>query len=80
MLVDITHRQHIARIISSLRPVRPRVPFYRLAAHRVPTLWGLYRGLLRASPNSNVRHPNARFFYLLSSPIPGARTHTSTLP
>ncbi|KAI9430536.1 hypothetical protein H4582DRAFT_2086751 [Lactarius indigo] len=60
--VGITHRQHIARIVSSLRQVRPRVPFYRLAAHRVPTLWVLYRGLLRASPNSNVRaHIQALF-------------------
>jgi len=53
--VDITHRQRIAGIVSNLRPVRLRVPFYRLAAHRVPTLWVLYRGLLRTSPNSNVR-------------------------
>ncbi|KAH9057484.1 hypothetical protein EDB87DRAFT_1565130 [Lactarius vividus] len=49
------HRQRIARIVSSLRPLRPRVPFYRLPAHTVPTLWSLYRGLLRTSPNSNVR-------------------------
>jgi hypothetical protein len=49
------HRQNIARIVSSLRPVRPHTPFYRLAAHRVPTLWVLYRGLLRASPSPIVR-------------------------
>ncbi|KAH8984458.1 hypothetical protein EDB92DRAFT_1488513 [Lactarius akahatsu] len=51
----MSHRQRIASIVSSLRPLRPRVPFYRLPAHSVPTLWFLYRGLLRASPNSNVR-------------------------
>ncbi|KAH9171282.1 hypothetical protein EDB89DRAFT_1852620 [Lactarius sanguifluus] len=50
-----SHRQRIASVVSSLRPVRPRVPFYRLSAHSVPTLWVLYRGLLRASPNSNIR-------------------------
>jgi hypothetical protein len=50
----IQHRQNIARIVSSLRPVRPHTPFYRLAAHRVPTLWTLYRGLLRTSPSPIV--------------------------
>src|SRR6266702_2262711 len=60
-LAGITHRQGVACIVSSRRPVRPHIPFYRLAAHRVPILWVLYRGLLRAAPNSNVRHPHARF-------------------
>jgi hypothetical protein len=78
MLADIPHRQHIARIVSSLRPVRPRIPFYRLAAHRVPTLWGLYRGLLRASPNSNVRHPNARFSFSFPHPSQ-VRAHIQSL-
>jgi hypothetical protein len=50
----IQHRQNIARIVSGLRPVRPHIPFYRLGAHRVPTLWTLYRGLLRASPSPIV--------------------------
>ncbi|KAI9448814.1 hypothetical protein BJY52DRAFT_1310440 [Lactarius psammicola] len=71
-MADITHRQRIARIVSGLRPVRPHTPFYRLAAHRVPTLWVLYRGLLRASPNSNVRaHIQALFrkYRHLTSPV-----------
>ena len=59
----IQHRQNIARIVSSLRPVRPHTPFYRLAAHRVPTLWALYRGLLRASPSPIVRsNADSRLF------------------
>ena len=32
-------------------PFRFRVPFYRLASHRIPVLWHLYRALLRASPD-----------------------------
>jgi hypothetical protein len=77
-LVNITHRQRIARIVSGLRSVRPRVPFYRLAAHRVPTLWVLYRGLLRASPNSNVRR--AYIPSSLSFPHPSqVRAHIQAL-
>ncbi|VDC01355.1 unnamed protein product [Peniophora sp. CBMAI 1063] len=34
---------------------RPAIPFYKLRAHRVPTLWTLYRGLLRFAPNDLVR-------------------------
>ena len=45
-------------LLSRLCPVRPHTPFYRLAAHRVPTLWVLYRGLLRASPSPTVRLPH----------------------
>jgi hypothetical protein len=59
---SLAHRARLARLISPLRRVRPRVPFYALAAHRVPTLWCLYRGLLRAAPGENVR----RLFSLLS--------------
>lgn len=62
------HRQNIARIVSSLRAVRPHTPFYRLAAHRVPTLWSLYRGLLRASPTPIVRRGDSRHLLLFSSP------------
>ena len=54
---SLAHRTRIASIISPLKRVRPRVPFYDLAAHRIPTLWSLYRGLLREVPGTNVRQP-----------------------
>lgn len=50
-----THRVRIASVISPLKRVRPRAPFYELSAHRVPTLWSLYRGLLRHAPGENIR-------------------------
>lgn len=46
-------RADLAKLISPLRRVRPRLPFFQLAVHRVPTLWGLYRSLLRELPNEN---------------------------
>jgi hypothetical protein len=55
VMAQSTHRQNVARTVSSLRLVRPHTPFYRLAAHRVPTLWVLYKGLLRSSPSPIVR-------------------------
>ncbi|KAI0299689.1 hypothetical protein B0F90DRAFT_1574016, partial [Multifurca ochricompacta] len=67
-----SHRQNIARIVSSLRPVRPHTPFYHLAAHRLPTLWVLYRGLLRAAPSSIVRSHVRELFRIyrhLTSPF-----------
>lgn len=48
------HRARIASVISPLKRVRPRVPFYKLSAHRIPTLWSLYRGLLRHAPGENI--------------------------
>lgn len=48
------HRVRIASVISPLKRVRPRAPFYELSAHRVPTLWSLYRGLLGHAPGENV--------------------------
>lgn len=54
-------RASVAQVLSGLRKTSPRVPFWALAAHRVPTLWTLYRGLLRAAPGENAG---------TSSPIP----------
>jgi hypothetical protein len=51
---SLAHRQLIARLLTPLKRVKPRVPFYQLYAHRLPTLWTLYRGLLRFAPDDNV--------------------------
>ncbi|TFK59820.1 hypothetical protein BDN72DRAFT_780216 [Pluteus cervinus] len=48
-------RQNLAQLISPMRRIRPRVPFWELRAHRVPTLWSLYRGLLREAPTEQIR-------------------------
>ncbi|CAE6466538.1 unnamed protein product [Rhizoctonia solani] len=50
---SIAFRASVAQSLSSLRSTSPKVPFWELAAHRVPTLWSLYRGLLRAAPGEN---------------------------
>ncbi|KZT63669.1 hypothetical protein DAEQUDRAFT_699831 [Daedalea quercina L-15889] len=52
---SLAHRARIASIISSLRPSRFRTPMCNLQAHRIPTLWSLYRGLLRDAPSDDVR-------------------------
>ncbi|TFK39489.1 hypothetical protein BDQ12DRAFT_57975 [Crucibulum laeve] len=52
---SLAFRANLARLISPYRRVRPRVPFWQLGAHRVPTLWGLYRGLLKQSPTEQIR-------------------------
>ncbi|KII86734.1 hypothetical protein PLICRDRAFT_55645 [Plicaturopsis crispa FD-325 SS-3] len=52
---SLAHRARIATIISSLRDTRARVPFWKLAAHNVPTRWSLYRGLMRNAPNDIVK-------------------------
>ncbi|KIK93619.1 hypothetical protein PAXRUDRAFT_503286 [Paxillus rubicundulus Ve08.2h10] len=59
---SLAHRAEIARLISPLRRVRPKVPFYDLAAHRIPTLWTLYRGLLRHAERENVKWRIAALF------------------
>ncbi|KAF4593341.1 hypothetical protein AB1N83_010168 [Pleurotus pulmonarius] len=52
---SLAFRQKIASLVSPLRRVRPRVPFWKLGAHRIPTLWTLYRGLLRYAPSELIR-------------------------
>ncbi|KDQ21609.1 hypothetical protein BOTBODRAFT_26047 [Botryobasidium botryosum FD-172 SS1] len=52
---SLLHRARLAQLLSPLKRVRPRVPFFKLPAHRVPTLFGLYRGLLKASPGEDVK-------------------------
>lgn len=53
---SLQHRAEIAKLLSPLRRVLPRVPFWKLAAHRIPTLWTLYRGLLRHAAHENIRY------------------------
>ena len=52
---SMAYRQALADLISGLRRVRPRVSFNKLPAHRIPTLWTLYRGILRSAPSEPVR-------------------------
>lgn len=52
---SLDFRTNLGRLVSGLRRVHSRSPFFKLAAHRIPTLWSLYRGLLRASPTEHVR-------------------------
>ncbi|KAH8104732.1 hypothetical protein BXZ70DRAFT_612206 [Cristinia sonorae] len=56
------HRAQIAELITSRRRIRPRTPFWNLRIHRVPTLWSLYRGLLRTSPTEDIRWRIRRVF------------------
>ncbi|CAA7271287.1 unnamed protein product [Cyclocybe aegerita] len=52
---SLAFRAKLADLVSPLRRVRSRTPFFRLAAHRTPTLWSLYRGILRLSPTEDVK-------------------------
>ena len=52
---SLAYRETLASTISALRRVRPRIPFNKLPAHRIPTLWTLYRGILRSAPSEPVR-------------------------
>ncbi|KAF8961023.1 hypothetical protein BDZ97DRAFT_1830936 [Flammula alnicola] len=65
---SLAFRANLAKLVSPLRRVRSRTPFFHLAAHRIPTLWSLYRGLLRNSPTEDVKfrvrllfHQNRQF-------------------
>jgi len=51
---SLAFRANLSKLVSPLRRVRSRSPFFRLAAHRVPTLWSLYRGLLKTSPTEDI--------------------------
>ncbi|KAJ7167554.1 hypothetical protein C8R46DRAFT_1163090 [Mycena filopes] len=51
---SVAFRARLAHLVSPLRRVRPRVPFFELTIHRAPTL-ALYRNLLRYAPDDNVR-------------------------
>ena len=50
----ISFRAKLNELVSPLRRTRSRSPFFELAAHRIPTLWSLYRGLLQNSPTEDV--------------------------
>ncbi|KAG9313758.1 hypothetical protein JVU11DRAFT_6116 [Chiua virens] len=52
---SLVHRESIARLLTPLRRIRPTVAYYKLAAHRIPTLWTLYRGLLRHADRENLK-------------------------
>ncbi|KAF8452446.1 hypothetical protein L210DRAFT_3468333 [Boletus edulis BED1] len=52
---SVAHRESIARLLTPLRRIRPTVAYYKLAAHRIPTLWTLYRGLQRHAERENVK-------------------------
>jgi hypothetical protein len=68
-LNSLAFRSRLADLISPLRRIRPRVPFYQLAAHRIPTLWTLYRGLLRHAPGKNVRFSLFHWLIRRSGPL-----------
>ena len=51
---SVPFRVNLADLVSPLRRIRSRLPFFHLAAHRIPTLWSLYRRLLRHSPTEDV--------------------------
>ncbi|KAF9072741.1 hypothetical protein BDP27DRAFT_1290070 [Rhodocollybia butyracea] len=67
---SLNFRSKLATLISPLKRVRPRVPFFRLAAHRIPTLWGLYKGLLRTAPTENI-HQHIRIWFRKNHHITG---------
>lgn len=52
---SLARRAELSRLFSGLRRVRSRTPFFLLPAHRIPTLWGLYRGLQKEAPSNEVR-------------------------
>ncbi|KAI0330483.1 hypothetical protein GY45DRAFT_1250812 [Cubamyces sp. BRFM 1775] len=59
---SLAHRARLASLISELRPTRFRAPLTRLLAHRIPTLWTLYRGIMREAPTDTIRSHMREFF------------------
>ncbi|KAI9058128.1 hypothetical protein FKP32DRAFT_1581897 [Trametes sanguinea] len=59
---SLAHRARFAKLISELRPTNFRAPFTRLLAHRIPTLWTLYRGVMRDAPTETIRSHMREFF------------------
>ncbi|KAG5647000.1 hypothetical protein DXG03_001724 [Asterophora parasitica] len=66
---SLAFRTNLANLISPLRRVRPRVPFFKLAAHRIPTL-SLYRGLLREASSEEIKH-RVRMVFRETRPLTG---------
>ncbi|KAI0667748.1 hypothetical protein C8Q78DRAFT_320913 [Trametes maxima] len=58
----LPRRARLASLVSQLRPTHFRAPLTRLNAHRIPTLWTLYRGILRDSPTDTIRSHMREFF------------------
>ncbi|KAF9263619.1 hypothetical protein L218DRAFT_324996 [Marasmius fiardii PR-910] len=50
---SLAFRTKLTGLVSPLKRIRPTVPFWRLPAHRIPTLH-LYRSLLRVAPTDNI--------------------------
>ncbi|KAL1950426.1 hypothetical protein VTO73DRAFT_5550 [Trametes versicolor] len=59
---SLAHRARLAALLSQLRPTQFRAPLTRLPAHRIPTLWTLYRGVLRDAPTDTIRGHMRDFF------------------
>lgn len=51
---SLAFRANLAQLVSPLLRVRTKTPFFKLQAHRIPTLWTLYRGLLRDATSEDV--------------------------
>ncbi|KAI1794940.1 hypothetical protein LXA43DRAFT_1112778 [Ganoderma leucocontextum] len=59
---SLVHRARIATLLAPLRPTQFRAPLTRLKAHRIPTLWTLYRGIMRDAPDEVIRSSMRAFF------------------
>ncbi|KAF7301222.1 hypothetical protein MIND_00687000 [Mycena indigotica] len=66
---SLAFRANLAKLISPLRRVRPRVPFFQLTIHRLPTL-ALYRNLLRYAPDNHIQ-TRMRFLFRKNQHLTG---------